>query len=110
VRFSDHIISNIRNRITIPVNFSARKAIKSEASKALYNRVDSILAKTDRYEKTATNLVHDLNLKASRYQYKSQRYQLLKLLHKNLDGVALSSVNANLCMKIVECNNKQDWK
>lgn len=63
VRFSDHIMQNLKSRVTIPVNFTARKSIKSEVAKALYNRVDSILAKMDRHEKTATALVRDLHMK-----------------------------------------------
>ena len=110
VRFSDHIMDNIRNRVTIPVNFTARKSIKSEVSKALYNRVDSILAKMDRHEKTALKIVEELGLKTSRYQFKSQRKTLLELIQRNLDGKPLSSMNASLCFQITETSNKQDWK
>lgn len=110
VRFSDHIMQNIRNRVTIPVNFTARKSIKSEVAKALYNRVDSILAKSDRHEKTATNLVEELGLTKHRYQYKSQRKKFIELLQKNLDGVALSSIKAFLCVEIIETKNGKDWK
>ncbi len=78
-------MENIRNSITIPVNFTARKSIKSEVAKTLYNRVDSVLAKMDKYEKTALKIVDELALKASRYQYKSQRKSLLELIQKNLD-------------------------
>lgn len=103
-------MQNIRNRVTIPVNFTARKSIKSEVAKALYNRVDSILAKSDRHEKTATNLVEELGLTKHRYQYKSQRKKFIELLQKNLDGVALSSVKAFLSVEIVETKNGKDWK
>jgi hypothetical protein len=103
-------MQNIHNRVTIPVNFTARKSIKSEVAKALYNRVDSILAKMDRHEKTALKLVEELSLKASRYQYKSQRKAFVELLKKNLDGVPLSSIRAYLCVSIVETANKLDWK
>lgn len=78
-------MKNIRNRLTIPVNFTARKSIKSEVAKALYNRVDSLLAKMDRHEKTAINLINELSLKASRYQYKSQRKAFVQLIQNNLD-------------------------
>lgn len=110
VRFSDHIMENIRNRVTIPVNFTARKSIKSEVAKALYNRIDSLLAKMDRHEKTAIKLIDELSLKVSRYQYKSQRKAFVELLQKNLDGVPLSSVDAFLCVTLLETSNKQDWK
>lgn len=103
-------MDNIRNRVTIPVNFTARKSIKSEVSKALYNRVDSILAKMDRHEKTALKIVEELGLKTSRYQFKSQRKTLLELIQRNLDGKPLSSMNASLCFQITETSNKQDWK
>ena len=103
-------MENIRNRVTIPVNFTARKSIKSEVAKALYNRVDSLLAKMDRHEKTAIKLIDELNLKASRYQYKSQRKAFVELLKKNLNGVPLSSIKAYLCVNIVETANKLDWK
>jgi hypothetical protein len=103
-------MENIRNRVTIPVNFTARKSIKSEVAKALYNRIDSLLAKMDRHEKTAIKLIDELSLKASRYQYKSQRKAFVELIQKNLHGVPLSSVNAVLCVDIVEITNNQDWK
>lgn len=103
-------MENIRNRVTIPVNFTARKSIKSEVAKALYNRVDSLLAKMDKHEKTAIKLIDELSLKASRYQYKSQRKAFVELLKKNLDGVPLSSINAFLCVTLLETSNKQDWK
>lgn len=103
-------MENIRNCVTIPVNFTARKSIKSEVAKALYNRVDSLLAKMDRHEKTAVNLVDELNLKVSRYQYKSQRKSFVELLQKNLDGVPLSSVSAYLSVSIQETSNKLDRK
>lgn len=110
VRFSDHIMKNIRNRLTIPVNFTARKSIKSEVAKALYNRVDSLLAKMDRHEKTAINLINELSLKASRYQYKSQRKAFVQLIQNNLDWLPLSCVDAHLRVTILETTNKQDWK
>ncbi len=103
-------MENIRNRVTIPVNFTARKSIKSDVAKALYNRVDSLLAKMDKHEKTAIKLIDELSLKVSRYQYKSQRKAFVELLKKNLDGMPLSSVNAFLCVTLLETSNKQDWK
>ena len=103
-------MKNIRNRVTIPVNFTARKSIKSEVAKVLYNRVDSLLAKMERHEKTAKKLVEELKLKASRYQYKSQRKALLELLQRNLDNIPLSTVSAFLCVEVQETSDKQDWK
>ena len=73
-------MENIRNRVTIPVNFTARKSIKSEVAKALYNRVDSLLAKMDKHEKIAIKLIDELSLKTSRYQYKSQRKAFVETL------------------------------
>jgi hypothetical protein len=110
VQFSDHIMQNIFNSVTIPVNFSARKAIKSEVAKAWYNRMDSVLAKFDKFEKTGASLVAESNLKTSRYTYKSQRKVLLETIQKNLHGVPLSSMNAYMCVDVVETTNKQDWK
>lgn len=103
-------MQNIHNRVTIPVNFTARKSIKSEVAKALYNRIDSILAKMDKHEKTALKLVEEFGLKADRYQYKSQRKAFVELLKKNLDGIPLSSIRAYLCVSIIETANKMDWK
>ncbi len=103
-------MTNIRNRVTIPVNFTARKSIKSEVAKAIYNREDSILAKIDRHEKTAMNLITEANLTLNRYRYKSQRKAFAELIQKNLDGLPLSSPNATLKVDLIETSNKQDWK
>ena len=103
-------MQNILSSVTILVNFTARKAIKSEVSKMRYNRIDSIIDKMDRDEKTGLNLVAESNLTTSRYRYKSQRKTLLEIIQKNLHGIALSSIHAYLCVDVVETTNKQDWK
>lgn len=103
-------MDNIRNDVTVPVNLSARKSIKSEVAKALYNRIDSILAKMDRHEKSARNLIKEYDLKADRYKYKSQRKSFAEVIVRNLNGIPLSSINAYLYVEIQETNDKQDWK
>ena len=94
-------MQNILSSVTILVNFTARKAIKSEVSKMRYNRIDSIIDKMDRDEKTGLNLVAESNLTTSRYRYKSQRKTLLEIIQKNLHGIALSSIHAYLCVDVV---------
>ena len=93
VQFNENIRNNIRNNITTPVNFTARKAIRSSVAKILYGRIDSILASHTRLERRIENLVGELNLTAHRYQHKSQRKVLGEMLIRNLNGLELSNKN-----------------
>lgn len=110
VRLSEHIRSNLRNKVTIPINFSARKKIKSSIAKSLYNRLDNILAQNSIYERTSKNLVQDLNITEGRYKYKSQRRVLLERLKKNLDKVEMSKPGQFLSVEIKETSDRKDWK
>ena len=110
IRFSEHIRDNFRSKITIPVNFEARKSIRSNIAKCLYNRLDNILAKASYRERSANLIIEDLNLVTPRYKYKSRRYKLLQTLQKNLHGVELSQKGYSLDVGIQETANGSDWK
>jgi len=110
VSFSAHIMENIKNQVTIPVNFKARKSIKSESAKALYNRIDSILSKINKHEKTLLNLVSELGLTKTRYQFKSQRKSLAEVFKKNLNNLPLSLPQYFLSVEVVLTNDKTDYK
>jgi len=110
VRFSEHIRNNFKNKITIPINFSARKKIRSSIAKTLYNRIDNILAKNPVHERTALGLVGDLNIPEGRYKHKSQRLELVQRLQRNLDGIELSRLGVFLSVDIKETSDGKDWK
>lgn len=110
IKFHDKILQNLIENKTIPVNFAARKLITSPIAKVLYNQVDTILATNNRpYSRTAKNLVQDLQLTASRYQYKSQRQKLVEQLQTSLNGRRLGNLNI-LNVVIAETNDWTDWK
>ena len=109
VQFNENIRNNIRNNITTPVNFTARKAIRSSVAKILYGRIDSILASHTRLERRIENLVGELNLTAHRYQHKSQRKVLGEMLIRNLNGLELSNKNI-LTVELSETVDGQDFK
>jgi hypothetical protein len=110
VRLSEHIRLNIKNRITIPVNFAARKKIRSSIAKALYSRLDNILIQDPVYERHALGLIEDLNITPGRYRYKSQRKILLQTLQKNLDGAEMSHIGLRILVEVKETSDKEDWK
>ncbi len=110
VRLSEHIRENLKNRVTIPVNFAARKSIKSDIAKTMYSRIDNILSKSKAYERKGLNIVNEYNLTKHRYKYKSQRKQLLTVLQRNLDGVETSREGVFLSVEIEETADKKDWK
>lgn len=110
LRLSEHIRNNVRNKITIPINFKARKKIRSSIAKTLYNRIDNILAKNPVHERTLAGLVEDLNIPATRYKHKSQRLELAERLKRNLDGIELSRLGVFLSLEIKETANGKDWK
>lgn len=110
VRFDQKIRDNLREKQTIPVNWTARKSIGSQIAKVFYGRVDNILAGQLHYERTATNLLDDLQLTdVKEYQYKSRRKRLVDLLQKELDGKALSN-GSKLQVVVKETADKTDWK
>lgn len=109
LQFNENIRVNIRNNITTPVNFTARKAIRSSVAKILYGRIDSILATNNKLERRIENLVEELNLTVSRYQHKSQRKVLGEMLIRNLDGLELSNLNI-LTVQLAETTDKKDFK
>lgn len=110
IRLSEHIRLNIRNKVTIPVNFSARKKIRSSIAKALYSRLDNILIHNKIYERKALGLIEDLNITPGRYKYKSQRKILLDKLQKSLDGAEMSRKGLVLRVAIRETSDGTDWK
>ena len=109
LQFNENIRVNIRNNITTPVNFTARKAIRSSVAKILYGRIDSILATNNKLERRIENLVEELNLTVRRYQHKSQRKVLGEMLIRNLDGLELSNLNI-LTVQLAETTDKKDFK
>jgi len=110
IRLSEHIRNNIRNSITIPINFSARKSIKSSVAKSIYSRIDNILIKKSRLENTAEYIVKNYELTPTRYRYKSQRKQLVEMIARNLDGVETSRPGIFLSVTIEETKDGKDWK
>jgi len=110
IRLSEHIRNNIRNSITIPINFSARKSIKSSVAKSIYSRIDNILINKSRLENTAEYIVKNYELTPSRYRYKSQRKKLIELIVRNLDGVETSRNGVFLCVRAEETKDGKDWK
>lgn len=109
VQFHRTIMENIRNNITTPVNFAARKAIRSSVAKTLYGRMDSILATTPRIERRLDNIVKEFNLTPSRYKHKSQRKILGDLLVRNLHLAELSNLNI-MQVEMVETADQSDYK
>ncbi len=109
VQFNENIRKNIRNNITTPVNFTARKAIRSSVAKILYGRIDSILATNPKLERRIENLVTELNLTVNRYHHKSQRKGLGELLQRNLDGLELSNLK-RLSVELTETSDGLDYK
>jgi hypothetical protein len=109
IRFDEIIRLNIRNNVTTPVNFTARKAIRSSVAKILYGRIDSILSTNPKLERRMSNLVSELNLTENRYQHKSQRKVLGELLKRNLDGLELSNLHV-LTVELAETSDRFDYK
>lgn len=110
IRLSEHIRNNIRNSVTIPINFSARKSIKSSVAKSIYSRIDNILIKNPIVENSAEYIVKNYELTPSRYRYKSQRKALVELLVRNLDGVETSRKGVFLSVRAEETKDGKDWK
>ncbi|MFT2099753.1 hypothetical protein ACMUMQ_15580 [Marinomonas sp. 2405UD66-6] len=110
IRLSEHIRLNIKNKITVPVNFAARKKIRSSIAKALYSRLDNLLFHNPIYIRTALGLIEDLNVKPGRYLYKSQRKNLLQTLKKNLHGAEMSQIGCYIYVDIEETPDKKDWQ
>jgi len=110
IRLSEHIRLNIKNKITIPVNFAARKKIRSSIAKALYSRLDNLLIQNPIYERRALGLIDDLNITPGRYRYKSQRKILLQTLQKNLHGAEMSRLGLRILVDIKETSDGKDWK
>lgn len=110
VRLSEHIRLNIKNNITIAVNFAARKKIRSSIAKALYSRLDNFLMNNIIYVRPALGLIDDLNITPGRYKYKSQRKILLNKLQKSLNGAELSQTGSYLQVKLEETTDKKDWQ
>lgn len=110
VRLSEHIRMNLKNQVTIPVNFQVRKSIKSEVSKSAYSRADNILAYKDVYQRKGENFVKEYGLKESRYVYKSQRKVLLETVQQNLDGKETSRKGVFMRVGVEETKDGLDWK
>lgn len=79
------IKANLMTKKTAPLNLTTRQSIKSPVKKVLYDMVDLFLANRSIFERTATNLVDDLNLSKTRYKYPSKRKELLEGFKRELD-------------------------
>ncbi len=99
----------MRKKVTIPVNWTTRKSIKTQIAKTYYNRLDNILAQNTIYIRTGKNLVTDLLLTPSRYKFKSQRKELVEKLRTNLDKKRLSNLKI-IQATIEETVDKKDYK
>lgn len=110
VRFSEHIRKNCRENVTIPVNLSARKSIRSSVAKCVYSRIDNILIKQRTQENTASYIVEHFELNKSRYKHKSRRRELCEQIAKSLNGVETSRPGIFLQVTVAETSNKDDWK
>lgn len=111
-RLSEHIRENLRNNITIPVNFKQRRRIRSEFHKAVYSRFDNILLSngTKVLENTAFTLVENFYLNAKNYRFKSRRQGLCERLAKALNGAETSQPGVFMNAVAVETADESDWK
>lgn len=110
VRFSEHIRKNCRENVTIPVNLSARKSIRSSVAKCVYSRIDNILIKQRKQENTASYIVEHFELNKARYKHKSRRRELCEQIAKSLNGVETSRPGIFLKVTATETSNGDDWK
>jgi len=109
LQLNEKIRDNLKELVTIPVNWGVRKQIKTQIAKIQYSRLDNIFATTDIYSRTGKNTVIDLLLTPSRYKYKSHRKQVLEKLYLNLNGKRLSSLKI-IQVTIGETVDGQDCK
>jgi len=110
IRLDQRIRDNLRSKQTIPVNWTARKSIKSQIARVEYGRIDNILATQVRYERTGLNLLDDLQISdVSEYEFKSRRKRLVEMLAQQLNGKTLSTGDT---LKAVakETAGGEDWK
>jgi hypothetical protein len=110
VKFDDLILNNLLNRRTIPVNWTARKSIRSPIAKSLYNQIDNILTSTGKpYSRLAKNLVKDLHLFEKNYKAISQREKLVDGLKTQLEGKPLSNFST-VHVEVSLSSDESDWK
>jgi len=103
------LVQNMLNNVVRPINFSALRQIKSDASTRLYLMLDMYLAKKTVWERRAEGLLKaDLGYEGKRYDNRGERKRTLERLIKDLDGKELT--NGKLALKLAETADKTDWK
>jgi len=103
------LVQNMLNNVVRPINFSALRQIKSDASTRLYMMLDMYLAKKTIWERRSEGLLKaDLGYEGKRYDNRGERKRTLDRLIRDLDGKELTSGKLALAMK--ETADKNDWK
>lgn len=103
------LVQNMLNNVVRPINFSALRQIKSDASTRLYMMLDMYLASKPKVERKSDALLKvDLGYQGKRYDNRGERKRSLERLVRDLDGKELTS--GKLALTIEETANKKDWK
>jgi hypothetical protein len=109
VRFSDHILTNLKANRTKPTLLQTILSIKGEVAAVLYARLDIILSDKDQYARTTKGLFEDLHLDNDvKYRYPSGRRQILEKAIKEINGKNISTGTLNLCLE--KTIDGADWK
>lgn len=103
------LVQNMLNNVVRPINFSALRQIKSDASTRLYMMLDMYLASKPKVERKSDALLKvDLGYQGKRYDNRGERKRSLERLVRDLDGKELTS--GKLALAIEETADKKDWK
>jgi hypothetical protein len=109
IRFAEYIRNNLDSNKTKPLHYETVMSIKGEFSLMLYTRLDIFLSDKDKYERKSQSLFADLHFDDEpRYQYPSQRKEVLEKAIKELHGKRISTGTLGLILS--KTKDGSDWK
>lgn len=105
------VVANLMSGYIASLPLEALLALKTDHSKPVMLRVDSVLATHERCELASENILKlaSLNPDSDWFSRQSVRKKTLANIQKDLDGKSLSS-GYSLCVEMVRTADGKDWK
>lgn len=105
-KLSKNIITNVLDRVTMPINIASTKSLRSGLAKMYYSRLDTILYRNNSHQNTATTIIRDFGLNAKTNKFPSTRKVMLESLANQLHGVETSQPGVFIQAEVFEILDK----
>lgn len=113
VQFNKKIANNIRNKLTTPINHTVFKSLSCHPYIQIFYSKISLFMSSNKYktqELSAKKILEILEIKAKRYNYKSNRKELLQNIINHLNNKEIGNNGYIINIKLTETIDGKDFK